>query len=50
MENKPKTRGREGNKPVREMRVCATVAEQHNKGVVTPRGISSGQTHINTYP
>lgn len=24
-----------GNKPVGEMWVCATVAEQHNKGVVT---------------
>ena len=48
MGNKPQARGREGNKPVSEMRVCATVAEQHNKGVVTPRGISSGQTHVLT--
>lgn len=30
-----------------EMKVCATGAEQHNKGVVTREGgISSGQTNV----
>lgn len=28
---------RQGNKPVWDMRICAKVAEQHNKGVVTRR-------------